>query len=99
MDKKEDCMEKQYTPCIPLRNNVLCEVVVEATKSGIILADNNENMTSKTLRAMAIGPTVMEVRVGDTVLVNPFDVMQQKVVVTKDLWIIPESAIMAVTRR
>lgn len=88
-------MEKK---CIPLRNNILCEVVVEAAKSGIILADNNESMTSKTLRAVSIGPDVEEVRIGDTVLVNPFDVAQ-KVVVTKDLWIIPESAVMAVSRK
>jgi co-chaperonin GroES (HSP10) len=84
--------------CIPLRNNILCEVVVEATKSGIILADNNESMASKTLRAVSVGPTVEEVQIGDTVLVNPLDVMQQKVIVTKDLWIIPESAVMAVSR-
>lgn len=91
-------MDDKCIPCIPLRNNVLCEVVVEAAKSGIILADNNESMTSKTLHAVAIGPTVEEVRVGDTVLVNPFDVVQQKVIVAKDLWIVPESAIMAVSR-
>jgi len=85
--------------CIPLRDNILCEVIVEAAKSGIILADNNESMTSKTLRAVSTGPAVKEVKVGDTVLVNPLDVMQQRVLVTKDLWIIPESAVMAVSRQ
>jgi len=82
----------------PLRDYILCKIVVEATKAGIILSDEAKaNASHKYLFACKLGPDVKSVHIDDKLMVHPLEVMSEKISVDEEHWLIPESAVVAVT--
>lgn len=87
------------TNVIPLRDSIITEVVVSASKSGIILSDTAKENASKHLKAVKLGPDVKGVELDDELIVNPFNFISQKITVSEDYVLIPESVIVAVKRK
>ncbi len=92
-------MEKQdITKVEPLRDYIIAEVEVKASKAGIILSETAKENAEHTLKAVKCGPDVKGVKAGDTLMVNPFDFMSQKVKFDSEHYLFPESVVIAVRR-
>lgn len=93
-------MEKQdITKVEPLRDYIIAELEVKASKAGIILSEAAKENAEHTLKAVKCGPDVKGVKVGDTLLVNPFEFAPQKVKFFDDEhYLFPESVVIAVRR-
>ena len=92
-------MEKQdLTKVEPLRDYIIAELEVKASKAGIILSESAKENAEHTLKAVKCGPDVKGVKAGDTLLVNPFDFVPQKVKLDEEHYLFPESVVIAVRR-
>lgn len=92
-------MEKQdLTKVEPLRDYIIAELEVKASKAGIILSETAKENAEHTLKAVKCGPDVKGVKAGDTLLVNPFDFVPQKVKLDEEHYLFPESVVIAVRR-
>lgn len=92
-------MEKQdLTKVEPLRDYIIAELEVKASKAGIILSEAAKENAEHTLKAIKCGPDVKGVKAGDTLLVNPFDFVPQKVKLDEEHYLFPESVVIAVRR-
>ncbi len=92
-------MEKQdLTKVEPLRDYIIAELEVKASKAGIILSETAKENAEHTLKAVKCGPDVKGVESGDTLLVNPFDFVPQKVKLDEEHYLFPESVVIAVRR-
>lgn len=92
-------MEKQdITKVEPLRDYITAELIVKASKAGIILSETAKENAEYTLKAVKCGPDVKGVKAGDTLMVNPFDFMSQKVKFDNEHYFFPESVVIAIRR-
>lgn len=92
-------MEKQdITKFEPLRDYIIAELEVKASKAGIILSETAKENAEHILKAVKCGPDVKGVKAGDTLMVNPFDFMPQKVKLDDEHYLFPESVVIAVRR-
>ena len=92
-------MEKQdITKVEPLRDYIIAELEVKASKAGIILSEAAKENAEHTLKAVKSGPDVKGVKAGDTLLVNPFEFVPQKVKLDDEHYLFPESVVIAVRR-
>lgn len=87
------------TNVVPLRDSIIAEVVVPASKAGIILSDTAKENASKHLKAVKLGPDIKGIKLDDELMVNPFDFMSQKINISEDYVLVPESVIVAVKRK
>lgn len=92
-------MEKQDISKVePLRNYIIAELEVKASKAGIILSEAAKENAEHTLKAIKCGPDVKGIITGDTLLVNPFEFVPQKVKLDEEHYLFPESVVIAVKR-
>lgn len=92
-------MEKQdITQVEPLRDYIIAELEVKASKAGIILSETAKENAEHTLKAVKCGPDVKGVKAGDTLLVSPFDFVPQKVKLDNEHYLFPESVVIAIRR-
>ena len=83
---------------IPLRDNILIKMEVEANKSGIILSEEAKENSKHTLKAIKVGPECKQVCTGDELLVNTLEFMGTKLRLDDEYVIASESVIVAVKR-
>lgn len=93
MDKQE------LNNIIPLRDSILCEIIVKASKAGIILSNEAKENVEHTLIVVKIGPDVKQVQVKDVLLVNPYEFMNNKIRLDDNYLLVPEAAVIAVKRQ
>jgi len=86
------------TNVVPLRDSIIAEIVIPASKSGILLSDTVKENASKHLKAVKFGPDVKGIKLNDELIVNSFDFMGQKINISEDYVLVPESVIVAVKR-
>lgn len=92
-------MNKQdLNDIIPLRDSVICEITVKASKAGIILSSEAKENAEHVLTAVKVGPDVKQVQVKDILLVNPYEFMNNKTRLDDDHLLISEAAVIAVKR-
>lgn len=90
-------MEKQdITKVEPLRDYIIAELEVKASKAGIILAEAAKDNAEHTLKAVKCGPDVKGVKAGDTLLVNPCDFISQKIKLDDEHYLFSESVVIAI---
>ena len=78
------------TNVVPLRDSIIAEDVITATAK--------ENAL-KHLKAVKLGPDVKGIKLDDELMINPFDFMVQKIDISEDYVLVPESVIVAVKRK
>lgn len=78
------------------RNNILCRIVVEASKAGIILSEVAKENAKHKLVALKVGPLVESVMIDDEVIVNPYEAINNRVKLSDDLIIISEDSVVCV---
>lgn len=83
---------------IPLRDNILLKMEVEANKAGIILSDEAKENSKHTLKAVKVGPECKGVCTGDEVLVNTLEFMGTKLRLDDEHVIASEAVVVAVKR-
>jgi Chaperonin 10 Kd subunit. len=83
---------------IPLRDNILIKMEVEANKSGIILSEEAKENSKHTLRAVKVGPNCQQVAAGDELLVNTLEFMGTKLRLDEEHVIASEAVVVAVKR-
>lgn len=92
-------MNKQdLNDIIPLRDSVICEITVKASKAGIILSNEAKENAEHILTVVKVGPDVKQVQVKDILLVNPYEFMNNKIRLDDDYLLISEAAVIAVKR-
>ena len=92
-------MEKQDMEKVePLRDYIIAELEVKASKAGIILSEAAKENAEHTLKAVKCGPDVKGVKAGDTLLVNTFEFVPQKVKLDDEHYLFPEAVVIAVRR-
>jgi len=82
----------------PLRDYIIAEIVIQATKSGIILSDNAKENAAHVLTAVKVGPDVKDVKVGDVLMVHPYNYQGEKLRLSDSHVLFPESVVIAVKR-
>lgn len=82
----------------PLRDYIIAEIVIQATKSGIILSENAKENAAHTLTAVKVGPDVKDVKVGDVLMVHPYSFHGERLQLSDSYVMLPESVVIAVKR-
>ena len=83
---------------IPLRDGIIAEVIVEASKAGIILSEMSKESAKKYIKAIKLGPDVKGVKEGDLLICNQFELLPAKINIDETHWLLPESVVLAVKR-
>lgn len=91
-------MYENIDELIPTRNYILCEIIIEASKSGIILSEVAKENAKHKVIALKVGPSVETVMPGDALILNPYEFINNKVKLDEDKMIISEDAVVCVKR-
>lgn len=91
-------MYENIDELIPTRNYILCEIIVEASKAGIILSEVAKENAKHKVVALKVGPLVETVKTGDELVLNPYEFINNKVKLNDDLVLISEDAVVCVKR-
>ena len=80
----------------PIRNNLLVELIQKEkiTKSGIVLSVADRDEVNRGV-ILAVGPEVLDLKVGDNILPN-WNAGRQTKYENQDLWIINEDVVVVV---
>lgn len=90
--------KQELNNVVPLRDSIICEITVKASKAGIILSNEAKENVEHILTAVRIGPDVKQVQIKDVLLVNPYEFMNNKIRLDDDHLLISETVVIAVKR-